>query len=401
MFQASASSGEANDTVTVQFYVNGVMQGSDSTSPYSINLSSLAAGTYTLMARAVDGQGAQIDSVTRTITVSDANAAPTVTISAPTNNANFPSAPAGFPVNATAGAGEVNGWVTRVEFYVNGNLVNTDTAGPWSFPVSGLANGTYTLTAKAFDQLDASTTSAPITVTVGPQPKMYFLHVDHLNTPRLVANDVGTTVWRWDQQEPLGNNVADENPSGLGAFDLPLRLPGQYYDRETALHYNAARNYDATIGRYEESDPIGLKGGLNTYAYAHSNPLLFSDPSGLAVWLCIRSTSFRFGNHSYFYDDKAKRCCGSPGWNADHPLQDCPDRGRGPGVDSCTLISSNDDDANRLFKCCQQKANPFTYFPIVNDCQDNTDDCIREIGMAPPQTPSTGRWMRCPTCWRR
>jgi len=208
-------------------------------------------------------------------------------------------------------------------------------------------------------------------------------------------------VWRWDQQEPFGNNVADENPSGLGAFDLPLRLPGQYFDKETNLHYNAARNYDASIGRYEESDLIGLRGGINTYAYAHSNPLRFADPTGLAVWLCIRSVSFRFGNHSYFYDDKRKRCCGSPGWNADHPLQDCPDAGRGPGVDSCTLISSNDDDGNRLFKCCQQKANPLTYFPIINDCQNITDDCIREIGMAPPQTPGTGRWMRCDTCWRR
>ena len=82
----------------------------------------------------------------------------------------------------------MNGWVTKVEFYVNGTLVSTDTSGPWSFGVSGLANGTYTLTAKAFDQLNAETTSAPITVTVGPQPKLHFVHVDHLNTPRLVAN---------------------------------------------------------------------------------------------------------------------------------------------------------------------------------------------------------------------
>src|SRR5688572_25682184 len=55
---------------------------------------------------------------------------------------------------------------------------------------------------------------------------LYFVHVDHLNTPRLVADAAGTTVWRWDQQEPFGVNVPDENPSGLGAFDLPLRLPG-------------------------------------------------------------------------------------------------------------------------------------------------------------------------------
>ena len=56
---------------------------------------------------------------------------------------------------------------------------------------------------------------------------------------------------------------ADENPSGLGAFDLPLRLPGQYFDKETNLHYNYYRDYDSAIGRYVQSDPIGLSGGIN------------------------------------------------------------------------------------------------------------------------------------------
>ena len=70
------------------------------------------------------------------------------------------------------------------------------------------------------------------------------------------------TVWKWDQQEPFGNNVADENPSGLGAFDLPLRLPGQYFDKETNLHYNYHRHYDPSLGIYKQSDPIGLHGGL-------------------------------------------------------------------------------------------------------------------------------------------
>jgi RHS repeat-associated protein len=281
MFQASTSSGESNDTVMVEFYVNGVLQGSDSTAPYSINLTSLAAGTYALMARAVDGQGAQTDSVTRTITVSDANVAPTVTISAPTNNANYPSATAGFTINASASAGEVNGWVTKVEFYVNGNLVNTDTAGPWSYAVSGLANGTYSVVAKAFDQLDASATSTPITVTVGPQPKMYFLQVDHLNTPRLVANQNGQAVWGWAQQEPFGLDVPDENPSGLGAFEFPLRFPGQYFDKESNLTYNWMRDYDASTGRYVESDPIGIRGGVNTYGYVRSAPTSFVDSRGL------------------------------------------------------------------------------------------------------------------------
>jgi RHS repeat-associated protein len=81
--------------------------------------------------------------------------------------------------------------------------------------------------------------------------------------------------------EPFGNNPADENPSGLGAFDLPVRLPGQYFDQETGLHYNYFRDYDTGLGRYVQSDPIGLLGGLNTFIYA-ANPLDQIDQYGLS-----------------------------------------------------------------------------------------------------------------------
>jgi RHS repeat-associated protein len=113
-------------------------------------------------------------------------------------------------------------------------------------------------------------------------------HADHLNTPRLVADATGTTVWRWDQAEPFGNNPADEDPDGDSiAFDLPLRLPGQRYDAETGLHYNYFRDYDPSLGRFGESDPIGLDGGLNTYAYVYGRPLKLFDKRGLDPMTCM------------------------------------------------------------------------------------------------------------------
>ncbi|EKI3092739.1 RHS repeat-associated core domain-containing protein, partial [Escherichia coli] len=69
--------------------------------------------------------------------------------------------------------------------------------------------------------------------------------------------------------------------SNSGAyFEQPLRLPGQYFDEETGLHYNLFRYYAPECGRFISQDPIGLRGGLNLYAYA-PNPLKYIDPLGL------------------------------------------------------------------------------------------------------------------------
>jgi len=106
--------------------------------------------------------------------------------------------------------------------------------------------------------------------------------VDHLNTPRQVYDVNQQLRWKWDQSEAFGNNLPDENPSSLGVFAFDLGMPGQVRDRETGLFYNYFRDcYDSVLGRYCESDPIGLSGGATTYAYVDGNPLTFRDPAGL------------------------------------------------------------------------------------------------------------------------
>lgn len=210
------------------------------------------------------------------------NAAPTVSLTSPANNATF-TAPASIVL--TADAQDTDGTVAQVKFFQGGTLVATDTAAPFTFTLTNVAAGSYTFTARATDNLGASTTSAAVSVTVNAAvAQMYFIHTDHLNSPRLITNSTGQAVWRSDNTDPFGGNVPDENPSGLGAFTCNLRLPGQYFDQETNTHYNYFRDYDPGIGRYVQSDSIGLAGGINTYLYVGANPIKYYDLFGLDRW---------------------------------------------------------------------------------------------------------------------
>lgn len=91
---------------------------------------------------------------------------------------------------------------------------------------------------------------------------------------------------------------SDENPSSLGGFEFPARFPGQHADKETNLNYNYFRDYDSGIGRYAQSDPIGLLGGLGTYNYVGSRPLNASDPTGQCPW-CIAGAVIGGGINLY------------------------------------------------------------------------------------------------------
>jgi RHS repeat-associated protein len=116
----------------------------------------------------------------------------------------------------------------------------------------------------------------------GSAVDIYYVHTDHLNTPRRITRPSDDAiVWSWDS-DPFGTTAADEDPDGDETdFVYHLRFPGQYLDEETGLHYNYFRDYDPVTGRYVESDPIGLAGGINTYAYTNGNPLRYTDPDGL------------------------------------------------------------------------------------------------------------------------
>lgn len=119
-----------------------------------------------------------------------------------------------------------------------------------------------------------------VQVDSGTPETISYLHTDHLGTPRVASDGTGAEVWRWDS-DAFGNGTP------TGAQTVNLRFAGQYYDSESNLHYNWNRYYDPATGRYISSDPIGLEGGLNTFGYVSANPIIYTDPEGLAAQACL------------------------------------------------------------------------------------------------------------------
>jgi RHS repeat-associated protein len=110
--------------------------------------------------------------------------------------------------------------------------------------------------------------------------QVIYLHTDHLNTPRLASSQSQQLLWSWNS-DAFGVGAPNQDVDGDGVqTDIPLRFPGQIADAHSALYYNYFRDYDPETGRYVESDPIGLAGGLNTYGYVKGNPVKYTDPTG-------------------------------------------------------------------------------------------------------------------------
>ncbi|BCX44251.1 RHS repeat-associated core domain-containing protein [Stenotrophomonas pavanii] len=169
-----------------------------------------------------------------------------------------------------------------------------DEAGQWL--------GNYSATGQAQQQaiwLD-NYPVALINVPSTGVPELAYVQPDHLGTPRVVidpARDVA--IWEWsNKSEVFGNQIPSADPDGDGvAFELALRFPGQQATDASGLFYNYQREYDPAVGRYSQSDPIGLEGGVITYAYVGSMPIALNDPHGLQATFadCVSERRWDWG----------------------------------------------------------------------------------------------------------
>jgi RHS repeat-associated protein len=213
------------------------------------------AGTYVLRLSASDGELSASSTTTVTVT-SAANIPPSVSISSPANGSN---ALAGHPVTISASASDSDGTVTKVEFYVNGSKIGEKTSSPFNFVWSGGAVGTYSLTAVATDNENASTTSAAVTLHVvdesNTQPVVDLVSPaegDTLTAPTPVIGTVDTPILQsymlqyrlkdqvcaqWVTFATGYTNVVNAN---LGTLDTTLLRNGIYEIRLLVTDLNGA-----------------------------------------------------------------------------------------------------------------------------------------------------------------
>ncbi|HYO79248.1 MAG TPA: Ig-like domain-containing protein [Thermoanaerobaculia bacterium] len=163
-FTVTANAVDSDGAIAlVTFFLNGVLAGTDSVAPYTLELANLTAGTYTLTAQATDNRAGVVMSDAISVTIGPPNVLPVVQLAGPAPNTRF-FPPATFQVTATAS--DADGTIVKVEFLRNGVVETTVTSAPYAATFANLGAGTYSVTARATDDRGGVTTSAALTVTV-------------------------------------------------------------------------------------------------------------------------------------------------------------------------------------------------------------------------------------------
>lgn len=158
----NASASDSDGSISkVEFFQGSTKLGEASAAPYNFEWNNVASGNYSLTAVATDNLGSGAVSNAVNITV---NAPPIVSITSPATGTNFP---ANAPITINASASDSDGTIAKVEFFASANKLGEVTTGPYSFTWNNASTGTYSVTTRATDNLGATSSSAPVSITVG------------------------------------------------------------------------------------------------------------------------------------------------------------------------------------------------------------------------------------------
>jgi RHS repeat-associated protein len=219
---------------------------------------------------------------------------------------------------------------------------------------------------------------------LGAPAGIAYVHPDHLGAAAAITDSGEDVDWEL-VAGPFG-----ELEDASGSLTFNPRFPGQYADTETGVRYNLMRDYDPSLGRYLQSDPIGLMGGLNTYAYVGGNPVNWVDPLGLDVTVSLYPGAAGFGHVGVgvntstttgFYPNSsdAGMVAGLPVSGSLRTDTRVPER-------SVTIPTTNaQDDAVQSF-LDQVMENPGLYDLYERNCTTIAREALAAAGIQTPET---------------
>ncbi len=292
---------------------------------------------------------------------------------------------------AVKGGVTTNYWINALGQRVRKDRGTTATTMGYLYGPSGQVEVEYNWGTSGWTHYVRLPGGEPLALVRGGQ--ISYIHTDHLGRPEVVTNTAKAVVWR------ASNHAFDRTVTLDSIGGLNLGFPGQYYDSETNLWYNHHRTYNPRTGRYLESDPIGLAGGLNTYAYVSGNPVTKVDPNAHAE-VCYRALSGDPGGIGFALDRLASRALGgssSPGEKTNTRVahqhifyEDGSNSGYGPngifserdksGYTECK--SGYDDEKLKKAEKEVQRSGDFSggeYSLMGHNCQTYVDRVIKRV----------------------